>query len=75
MMAIGLGKLEEFNPEADTIASYVERVELYFEANGVADAKKVAVFLNAIGMKTYSLLRDLLAYEAPREVPFEALGC
>ena len=57
------GKLSEFHPEAESISAYLERVELFFTANSIADDKKVAVFLSVIGGKTYSLLRDLLAPE------------
>ena len=51
--------LTEFNPEENQdIESYVERVELYFEANDTAEEKKSAIFLSAIGQKAYDLLRQ-----------------
>ena len=61
------GKLSEFHPEAESISAYLERVELFFTANSIADDKKVAVFLSVVGGKTYSLLRDLLAPEKPQD--------
>ena len=61
------GKLSEFHPEAESISAYLERVELFFMANSIADDKKVAVFLSVIEGKTYSLLRDLLAPEKPHD--------
>ena len=34
-----LGKLEEFDPTADTVAAYVERAQLFFVVNNIpADA-------------------------------------
>ena len=60
-------KLSEFHPEAEGISAYLERVELFFTANSIADDKKVAVFLSVVGGKTYSLLRDLLAPEKPQD--------
>ena len=51
----------EFQPENESIEAYLERIEIYFDVNGVADDKKVSVFLNALGGKTYTLLRNLLA--------------
>ncbi len=63
-----VGKLEEFS-----IASYVERAQLFFETNSVADEKKVAVFLSTIGSKTYALLRNLLAPTLPRVKTFDQL--
>ena len=43
------------------IESYLERIELFFTANGIAEEKKVAVFLSVIGSKTYTILRSLVA--------------
>ena len=43
----------------------MERVQLYFTANSVADVKQVPVLLSAIGSSTYVLLSDLLAPETP----------
>ena len=67
------GKLSEFHPEAESISAYLERVELFFTANSIADDKKVAVFLSVIGGKTYSLLRDLLAPEKPQDKSLSVL--
>lgn len=61
MATRGTDVQEKFDPESESITSYLERVDYYFTANGVEDAKKVAVFLNAIGRETYNLLRNLLA--------------
>ena len=38
-----LGKLHEFQPDAEELSAYLERVEIYFSANDVADEKKVPV--------------------------------
>lgn len=68
-----LGSLGEFDPDKDNISSYLERVQLYFEANIVEDDRKVAVLLTLIGAKTYETLRSLLAPELPRDKPFDEL--
>ena len=60
-----VGRIEEFNPKKERISAYLERVELFFIANGVKDAKQVATLLSVIGGKTYALLRDLLASDKP----------
>jgi len=65
-----VGKLEEFDPANDSVTAYVERVQLFIEANGIPAEKKVAVFLSAIGSKTYSLLRNLLAPTPPKDKHF-----
>ena len=62
-----LGQLSEFDPQAENVAAYLERVELFFKANDIGEDKMVALFLSVIRAKTYSLLRDLLAPEKPQE--------
>ena len=68
-----IGKLQEFKPETERFSTYVERLKLYFEANGVSEDKKVAVFLTAIGPKNYALLSDCYAPTKPREIALEDL--
>jgi len=70
-----VGKLEEFDPAKDSVtaSAYVERVQLFIEANGIPAEKKVAVFLSAIGSKTYSLLRNLLAPTPPKDKHLDQL--
>jgi len=50
-----IGKITEFDPETESVSSYVERVEFFFSANDVPAAKHVPV-LSAIGEKTHDLL-------------------
>lgn len=64
------GRLEEFNPEAGPFSAYLERAEIFFVANSIADDKKVPIFLHAIGATVYSTLRDLLAPANPVTVSF-----
>ena len=67
------GKLEEFSPQKETITNYLERVEIFFLANAVADEKKVPVFLSVVGGNIYTLLRSLLAPAKPQDKSFDAL--
>ena len=62
-----IGQLAEFDAASDTVTAYEERAQLFFEANDIAENKRVAVFLSAIGGSTYKLLRDLLAPTLPKE--------
>ena len=39
------GKLQEYKPETESIAAYLERVEVFFQANDIATDKHVPVFL------------------------------
>ena len=69
MAALSYGRIE---PENDSIAAYLERVELYFSANGIEEEKQVPVFLSVIGGRTYLLLRNLLA---PDKLSEKDLNC
>ena len=61
------GKIDGFNPEVEEFSAYLERIELYFVANGISEEKQVPVFLSLLGAKTYSLLRTLVAPTTPKE--------
>ena len=61
MMAVATAKMDKFQPENEFIEAYLERVKIYFDVNTVDEDKKVAMFLNAFGGKTYTLLRNFLA--------------
>ena len=72
VMANGIiGRLTEFDSSEEQISSYIERAQLFFDANGIEEDKKVAVFLSSIGAKTYALLRNLVAPKLPTELKFE----
>lgn len=68
-----IGKLEDFEETHDDWKAYIERVEQYFLANGVADDKKLAVLLTVIGGKTYSLLQTLTSPEKPADKTFSKI--
>ena len=55
------GRLKAFEPESENISTYLERVHLYFEANGIEDNKQTSVLLAVIGTKNYSIIRSLVA--------------
>ena len=67
------GRMQEFVPESESITAYLERIDLFFAANDVAEDKRVPVLLSVVGMKPYALLRSLLAPKAPKEHTFAAL--
>ena len=47
------GKIDEFDPSHEAWATYVERLEFYFIANGIEDPeKKRAVLLTVSGPAT-----------------------
>ena len=62
-----IGSLEAFHPKTDTVTAYVERVELYMDANDMPEARRVATFLNGIGKTTYAIIRNLMIPDKPAE--------
>ena len=67
------GTLQEFLPDSEPIAAYLERVAVYFDANEVKEDKQVPVLLSVVGSKVYALLRSLAAPKLPKELPFQEL--
>ena len=61
------GKIDEFQPDRETLSVYVERFERFAAANNVAEARKVPLFLTVLGGSTYSLLHNLFAPENPKD--------
>ena len=74
-MLATLGRVNEFDgTKGDDWPEYVERLEYFFEANGIDTAeKKRAVFLSVIGAATYRTLRNLVSPAKPGEKPFTEL--
>ena len=72
-MATHVGTIKEFQPDSDTIKDYLERVQLYIEANAITEDRQRAVLLSVMGRKTYSTLSNLLAPKLPREKTYEEI--
>ena len=68
-----IGQLPEFDSTKDSITTYVARVKLFIEANGIDEGRRVPVLLSLIGGKTYDLLRNLLSPTDPKEKTFDEL--
>ena len=68
-----IGQMQAFDSANERISAYLERVQLFFLANGINEEKQVPVLLSVIGGQTYALLSDLLAPEKPRSKSFEQL--
>ena len=67
------GCLEEFHSDLESVAAYIERVQLYFTANEVKDEKQVPVFFSSVRATTYALLCDLDSPEKPKDKTLDAL--
>ena len=60
-----IGQRRPFDLTNDGISTYLKHVQLFFQANGIADDKQVPVLLSIIEGRTYALLSDLLAPVKP----------
>lgn len=68
-----VGHVGEYVEGREDIASYIERVELYFAANYVEKDHEISTFLSLIGADAYGVLRNMLAPDPPKDRSFEAL--
>lgn len=67
------GKLEAYDPQEEW-SQYIERLQFYFEANGVSDEdKQRAILLSVCGSKTYKLIRNLTMPGKPSDMKFTEL--
>ena len=67
------GTLTEYDMQEDW-SEYIERLEFYFEANGVSDGEKQrAILLSVCGSKTYKLIRNLTTPQKPSDKTFAEL--
>ena len=64
------GKIQQFKPNGtERFSTYIDRLNLYFDANSVAQDRKVdlAVFLTVIGAGNYALLSDHFVPDKPKD--------
>ena len=74
-----LGKIEEFHTTTGNIERYLERLEQYFEANGVAvdddtSHKRRATLISVRGAKAYDVLSDLCSPASPSAKTYSELS-
>ena len=76
-VALGMavhGNLGVFDRDLEDWASYCERVEQYFIANGISNAdRKRAILLSVCGPATFKLIRSLIAPDKPSDKSFEQI--
>lgn len=62
-----IGCIGEFAPQTESWSAYVERLEQFFAANDIVDEKRAATLLAVMGATTYSLLRNLVQPQKPKD--------
>ena len=69
------GHMNEFNPDQENIADYLDRLSFYLEANGVTeDKQKKAILLTVIGAVQFRLLKDLSAPATPKDKSYDRVN-
>ena len=58
-------KPDNFNEAIESFTNYKERLDAYFMANDIAQAKQSAVLLSPLGPKVYGIFRSLTAPDLP----------
>ena len=70
MTARTIGRMQEFNPANEAVTAYLERFQLFVEANNIEDDKLVPTLLTVVGSDHYSLLRGLISPQLPTRENF-----
>ena len=65
---ISFGRINKFYPVEETMDSYLERIEIFFIANGIAAEKQAPVLLSVIS--TCSSCKSLIAASIPFAMSF-----
>ena len=70
---MNIGTINNFNESEEDFESYCSRVDLYFTANEIKDAKRVPAFLTLVAPKVFSLARNLLSPKNPAECTYKEI--
>lgn len=68
MASTRLLALEPYDEANESFVHYLERFDIYVEANAIAKARRKAVFLNLLGARLYNRLRSLMTPVKPNDL-------
>lgn len=69
-----IGTLAAFDPKNQTWDEYTEILEQFFAANQIAEAdRQKAILISVVRAQTYSLMRNLLSPDKPKDKSFQEL--
>ena len=69
-----IGSIERYDPSSRDWEAYKERLEMFHDANAVAEGQRVATLLTVIGGTAYKIVRNLVAQPQGQDV-HEVDGC
>ena len=65
--------IEPFDPSSGDWEAYQERLEMFLEANAVAEGQRVGTLLTVIGGTAYKIVRNLVAPASPKDKTYTEL--
>ena len=68
-----IGSIELYDPSSADWEAYQERLEVFLEANAVAEGQRVATLLTVIGGTAYKIVRNLVAPASPKDKTYTEL--
>ena len=68
-----IGSIEQYDPNSGDWEAYRERLEMFLEANAVAEGQQVATLLTVIGGMAYKIVRNLVAPASPKDKTYTEL--
>ena len=71
-MAATIGSIGHY-VESEEFETYVDRVELFFDANSINVGNKVSTFLSLVGPELYKLVQNLVYPKKPKDCSYDEL--
>ena len=68
-----IGSIEQYDPSSGDWEAYQERLEMFLEANAVAEGQRVATLLTVIGGTAYKIVRNRVAPASPKDKTYTEL--
>ncbi|XP_050562620.1 uncharacterized protein LOC118270762 [Spodoptera frugiperda] len=68
---ITVGKIKEFDIKSGTWSVYVDRLDMYFKVNKIAEELKLPTLIAVMGDEAYELLCNLASPHKPAELKYE----
>ena len=68
-----IGSIEQYDPSSGDWKAYQERLEMFLDANAVAEGQRVATLLTVIGGTDYKIVRNLVAPASPKDKTYTEL--
>ena len=66
------GQLYPFDSVVEDWSTFLERAEMYFAANGIADDDKRGILISSYGPKTFTLIKTIVVLHKPADIPWRS---